>query len=44
LREHKEPQVKFSFEIAELLNPGIMDNIPNAKPLDNCDLKQTINR
>ena len=44
LREHKEPQVKFSFEIAELLNPGIMDNIQNAKPLDNCDLKHTINR
>jgi glycosyltransferase involved in cell wall biosynthesis len=39
LRENKEPQVRFSFEIAELLNPGIMDNIQNAKPLDNCSLK-----
>ena len=39
LREKKEPQVRFSFEIAELLNPGIMDNIQNAKSLDNCNLK-----
>ena len=39
LREKKEPQVRFSFEIAELLNPGILDNIQNAKSLDNCNLK-----
>ncbi|GAX60017.1 glycosyltransferase [Candidatus Scalindua japonica] len=27
LREHKEHQVKFSFKIAELLKPGIIDNL-----------------
>ena len=39
LKEQKEPQVKFSFEIADLLNPGILDNIQNTKPLGNCNLK-----
>ncbi len=29
LREHKEPLVKFSFEIAEQLSPGILDKIQN---------------
>jgi glycosyltransferase involved in cell wall biosynthesis/Tfp pilus assembly protein PilF len=36
LREHKEPQVKFSFEIANLLNPGILDKIQNVPALNSC--------